>query len=56
MISVLMAICESDDYRQLDEALLSLYDYQVLKPHEIIVVKDGPVDAQIASMFKFMEQ
>lgn len=45
-----MAICESDDYRQLDEALLSLYDYQVLKPHEIIVVKDGPVDAQIASV------
>ena len=45
-----MATCASDDYRQLEEALLSVYDYQILKPHEIIVVKDGPVDAQISSV------
>ena len=50
MISVLMATCASDNYRQLDEALFSIYDYQILKPQEIIVVKDGPVDSQISSV------
>ncbi len=47
-----MATCASDDCDQLQEALLSVYDQQDMKPHEIIVVKDGPVDDQISSVLK----
>lgn len=42
-ISVLMSVYKNDDKRNLATALKSIYDDQLVKPHEIVLVIDGPV-------------
>ncbi len=41
--SVLMSVYKNDSPEQLEEALKSIYDDQIRKPDEIVVVFDGPL-------------
>jgi len=45
--SVLMAVYEKENPRYLNEALCSIWDKQTLKPGQIVLVKDGPLTAEL---------
>ena len=42
--SVLLSVCDKDCYEYLSYCLESIWDYQNLKPNEIVIVKDGKLD------------
>lgn len=46
-ISVLMSVYRSEKAEHLNEALISIWDSQVLRPDEIILVKDGPLNSEL---------
>lgn len=45
--SVLMSVYKNDDAKFLYRALTSVYDEQTVKPDEIVVVFDGPLNAEL---------
>ena len=45
--SVLLSIYHKEDPANFDEALTSIWDSQTLKPSEIVLVKDGPLTAEL---------
>lgn len=46
-ISVLMSVYKSEKPSYLDRALKSVWDDQTLKPNEIILVEDGPLEEEL---------
>ena len=46
-ISVLMAVYKNDNPHHFEEALSSVWDNQILKPFEIVLVRDGPVPKSV---------
>lgn len=48
--SVLMSVCKSDSPEFLKAALESIYDAQIRKPDEIVVVFDGPLTDELTSV------
>ncbi|RZL61334.1 MAG: glycosyltransferase [Pedobacter sp.] len=48
--SVLMAVYINDSAEFLNDAIVSIYENQSLKPAEIVIVKDGPVNNEILSI------
>ena len=42
-ISVLMSVYKNDNPYHFEEALLSIWDNQILKPFEIVLIQDGAV-------------
>ena len=42
--SVLLSVCDKDCYEYLSDCLESIWDYQNLKPNEIVIVKDGKLE------------
>lgn len=54
--SVLMSVYKNDDPYFLHEALKSIYDDQTVKPDEIVVVFDGPLNTELENVLhKFRE-
>lgn len=51
-ISVLMAVYHSERAEYLDAALFSIWDNQILKPDEIILVEDGPLSKELKDIIK----
>lgn len=51
-ISVLMSVYKSEKPAYLDRSLQSVWDDQTLKPDEIILVQDGPVGEELATIIK----
>lgn len=47
MLSVLLSVFHKENPAYLHEALLSIWDAQTLKPDQIVLVKDGPLTAEI---------
>ena len=45
--SVLMAVYKNDDPKYLHRALISIYDEQTVKPDEIVIVFDGPLNKEL---------
>lgn len=45
--SVLLSIYHKEDPTHFNEALTSIWDDQTLKPNEIVLVKDGPLTAEL---------
>ena len=50
-ISVLISFCDQDDVSLFENALISIWDGQSLKPNEIILVVDGPVNSSATEVF-----
>ncbi|MFN1551709.1 glycosyltransferase [Vibrio natriegens] len=50
LFSVLISVYGKDCPRFLDEALESIYDHQTLKPSEIILVEDGPLNQDLSKV------
>lgn len=48
--SVLMSVHSKDSHNHLDEAIYSIIDAQILKPTEIIIIQDGPINNQLLSV------
>ncbi len=48
--SVLMAVCFSDNPEYLNSAILSIHDNQTLKPKQIVIVVDGPINIELKSV------
>ena len=46
-ISVLISVYKSENPEYLDRALKSVWDDQILKPDEIILIKDGPLNSEL---------
>ena len=42
--SVLMSVYYKENPSHLNQALLSIWDEQILKPNEIVLVEDGPLN------------
>lgn len=51
-ISVLMAVYEKDNHLFLDKALFSIWDNQIRKPDQIILVKDGSLTDELENVVK----
>lgn len=49
-ISVLISVYSEADPKQLDRALLSVWDDQTVRPDQIVLVKDGPIGEAIESV------
>lgn len=47
-----MSVYKNDSADYLDKALRSIYDDQTKKPHEIVVVFDGPLTSELYSVLK----
>lgn len=54
--SVLLSIYYKEDPNHLNEALQSIWDNQTIKPHEIILVKDGPLTVELELSIKKWEK
>ncbi len=48
--SVLMSIYDGDDPAFLKRAMHSIYDEQTIKPNEIILIKDGPINSSLEAV------
>lgn len=51
-ISVLMSVYAAEQYDRLDKALKSIWDDQTLKPDEIILVEDGPLETELQTLIE----
>lgn len=47
MLSVLLSVYKKESPTFLNQALLSIYDEQQLKPSQIVLVKDGPLSSEL---------
>lgn len=47
MLSVLLSVYKKESPVFLNQALLSIYDEQLLKPNQIVLVKDGPLTSEL---------
>jgi len=47
MLSVLLSVYKKESPAFLNQALLSIYDEQQLKPSQIVLVKDGPLSSEL---------
>ncbi|PWD86181.1 glycosyltransferase [Ignatzschineria cameli] len=54
--SVLLSIYYKEDPTHFDEALTSIWDHQILKPNEIVLVKDGPLTPELDDVIKHWKQ
>ncbi|MBT8205266.1 MAG: glycosyltransferase [Eudoraea sp.] len=54
--SALLSVYHSDDPRYLEEALVSIWNAQTLKPDEVVIVNDGPVTPEIESCISRFEK
>jgi len=54
--SVLISVYKSEVYSNFNESLLSIYDNQILKPTEIILVKDGPLNSDLDFAIKLWQE
>lgn len=48
--SVLMSVYKKESPEFLEQALLSIWDNQLLQPSEIVIVKDGPLTSQLENV------
>lgn len=48
--SVLISVYKSDNPEHFEEALKSIWDEQILKPNQIVLVQDGPVGDEIVNV------
>lgn len=48
--SVLISVYKSDNPEHLETALKSIWDNQILKPDQIVLVQDGPVGDEIVNI------
>ena len=46
-ISVLMSVYKNDNPYHFEESLLSIWDCQIFKPFEIVLIQDGPVSVSL---------
>ncbi len=53
--SVLMAVYYKEKPEYLNNALISVYSAQSLKPHEIVLVKDGPLSEELEEVIRKWE-
>lgn len=57
MFTVLLSVFHQENPQFLHESLLSIYDQQTLKPHQIVVVQDGPLTPELdAVLAKWKEK
>lgn len=54
--SVLISVYEKDNPYHLDDALRSIWDEQILKPDEIVIVRDGPVTTELEAVLTRWEK
>ena len=50
--SVLMSVYKNDDYIFFDQALKSIYNLQTLKPNQIVIIRDGPLNLQLEKVLE----
>ncbi len=50
--SVLISVYNNDKPEWLSEALRSIYHYQTLKPSEIVIVIDGPINEKLYAVIE----
>lgn len=50
--SVLLSVYEKSNANCLNEALKSIWDSQILKPAEIVLVQDGPITPEVAQIIE----
>lgn len=55
-ISVLMSVYRSEKPAYLERALVSIWDDQILRPDEIILVKDGPLTEELDNVINNWEE
>ena len=51
-ISVLMSIYKNEKLDYFDNCMKSIWDEQILKPDEIVLVQDGPLNEDLYQMEK----
>jgi glycosyltransferase involved in cell wall biosynthesis len=51
-ISVLISVYKKDNSVFLDKALESIWDYQILKPNQIVLIKDGELTSELEVIIK----
>jgi glycosyltransferase involved in cell wall biosynthesis len=50
MFSVLLSVYKSENSDYLDQALFSIWDEQLLRPSQIVIVKDGPLSVELLTV------
>lgn len=54
--SVLMSVYKEDNPDFLQEALVSIWDAQTLKPNQIVIVQDGPITPKLHAILQTWQQ
>ena len=49
-LSVLISVYKKEKVQYLNRALMSVWDDQILKPNEIILIKDGPLNSELDNL------
>ena len=56
MFSVLMSVYREDNAEYFDQAVCSIWDDQILKPNQIVIVKDGEISDELNAVIKKIRQ
>lgn len=54
--SVLMSVYEKEKGEFLNRALLSIYDEQIIKPNQIVLVEDGPLNDELYAVIRLWQE